>query len=307
MRASNPPIESAPKLVCGSLDVFTSDRLNGRKYLAYPNLKQSVRLVVLLYLIMLGLLLPLALLSGILDQDLHSNLYVNTFVTLVSFVLVIVYAQRRSGRPWSDILFFRTVPLKMCLPLLVSIIGMGIINFNIANFVQYLIPIPEVILNIFRDLMGRETPLAFQFYILVIQASLTEEVFFRGAILGGLLAYGTQNRAIFWSAFLFAVVHINPWQFPGALILGLVFAWWVVQTGSLLPALMGHALSNFLSLTSARLEIFGPMEDWDVVVFLPWWLFVCGIVLAVVGLRWFNQLAKQGGESVEAPADGESV
>ena len=78
--------------------------------MAYPNLKQSVWLVVLLYLIKhRTVLCPLSILSGILDQDLISNPYFNGFVTLVSFFLVI-YAQRRTDRTWPDILLFRTVP-----------------------------------------------------------------------------------------------------------------------------------------------------------------------------------------------------
>ncbi len=271
--------------------------------MAYPNLKQSIWLVVIMVFIDIVLGSALAFMDVTLGQTPRLIDYVIWISCLPVFALLVLYAKRRSGRPWSDILLFRTVPWKMYLPLTVSIVGLAIIIFNLANFIQYLIPIPERILDIFRNLMGRETPYAFAFYNVAIQAPLTEEVFFRGVILGGLLAHCTQSRAIFWSAFLFAVVHMNPWQFPGALILGLVFAWWVVQSGSLLPALFGHALNNFLAMTTARLEIFGPMEDWDVVVFLPWWLFACGIVLAVVGLRWFHQMAKRGGEPVGPPAD----
>ena len=275
--------------------------------MAYPNLKQSVWLVVLVLLIDIALGFAFALQGDMSGQPQRLTDYVIWVSCLPVFALFVLYAKRRSGRPWSDILLFRTVPWQMYLPLTVSIVGLGIILFNLANFVQYLIPVPEGILDIFRDLMGRETPYAFAFYNLAIQAPLTEEIFFRGVILGGLLAHCTQSRAIFWSAVLFAVVHMNPWQFPAALMLGLVFAWWVVQSGSLLPALFGHALNNFLAMTTARLEIFGPMEDWDVVVFLPWWLFACGVVLAVVGLRWFHQMAKRGKEPVEPPADEEPV
>ena len=275
--------------------------------MAYPNLKQSIWLVVIMVFIDIVLGSALAFMDVTLGQTPRLIDYVIWISCLPVFALLVLYAKRRSGRPWSDILLFRTVPWKMYLPLTVSIVGLGIILFNLANFVQYLIPVPEGTLDIFRDLMGRETPYAFAFYNLAIQAPLTEEIFFRGVILGGLLAHCTQSRAIFWSAFLFAVVHMNPWQFPGALILGLVFAWWVVQSGSLLPALFGHALNNFLAVTTARLELFGPMEDWDVVVFLPWWLFACGVILALIGLWWFSQIAKNRGEQVNTPPDRERV
>ena len=275
--------------------------------MAYPNLKQSIWLVVLFYLIIVGLFLLLAILGTILDQDLLSNPYVDTFVALVSFVLVIVYAQRRTDRTWPDMLLFRTVPWGLYLPLAVSIVGLSIAISIVESGVHYLIPMPEIVVKIFRDLVWKETPYAYAIYNLAVQPPLTEEVLFRGVILIGLLAHQTRKRAIFSSAFLFALFHLNPWQIPAALVLGIVFAWWVIQTGSLLPAIAGHALNNFLFLTVARYEIFGSLDDFNSLACLPWWLNVCGIILAVVGLWWFNEMAKSKGEHVETLADREHV
>ncbi len=273
--------------------------------MAYPNLKQSVWLVVLLVVATQALGLVLHFLGAASGKETRIFDYLGWILNLPVFALIVLYAQRRSGRPWSDILLFRTVPWKMYLPLSVSIAGLGLVVTNIATFVQYLIPIPEEILAIFIDLMGSKTPFGLAFYVLAIQAPLTEEVLCRGVILGGLLAHGTRRRAILWSAVLFAAMHMNPWQFSGSLILGLVFAWWVVRTGSLMPALFGHALSNSLSLISVRYEMIRPIGDWHIVEFLPWWLFACGIVLALVGLRWFNQMANRDGMPLEPCADPE--
>ncbi len=204
----------------------------------------------------------------------------------------------------------------MYLPLAVSIVGLSIAISIVESAVHYLIPMPEPIVKIFRELVWKETPYTFAFYNMAVQAPLTEEVLFRGIILIGLLAHQTRKRAIFWSAFLFAVFHMNPWQFPGPLIVGIVFARWVIQTGSLIPVIAGHALHNFLFLMVARYEIFGPMDDFNHLVFLPWWLNVCGIVLAAVGLWWFNQMVNRGKTQVEmstntapveAPADRDPV
>ena len=275
--------------------------------MAYPNLKQSVWLVVLSYLIIAGSSLLLYLLGTILDQDLLSILYVDRFVSLVSLVLVIVYAQQRTDRTWPDILLFRTVPWGLYLPLAVSIVGLSIAISIVESAVHYLIPMPEPIVKIFREMVWKEMPYTFAFYNLAVQPPFTEEVLFRGVILIGLLAHQTRKRAIFWSAFLFALFHLNPWQIPAALVLGIVFARWVIQTGSLIPAIVGHALNNFLFLMVARYEIFGPLDDFNNLVFLPWWLNVCGIILAVVGLWWFNEMAKSKGEQVETLADREHV
>lgn len=275
--------------------------------MAYPNLKQSVWLVVLL-LVATGLFgTALHFLGAAYGKGTRIFDYLGWIANLPIIALFVLYAQRRSDRTWSDVLLLREVPWKMGLPLAVSILGLGIVISDLATFVQYLIPMPKALLDIFVELMGSKTPFGLAFYVLAIQAPLTEEAFCRGVILGGLLANGTRGRAILWSAILFAVLHMNPWQFPGSLILGLVFAWWVVQTGSLLPALFGHALHNFLSFMSVRLELFRPIENWHIVEFLPLWLLVSGVVLAVVGLRWFSQMAKREGTPLHPPTDPESV
>ena len=275
--------------------------------MVYPNLKQSVWLVVLIWLISMGLFVLLAIPGTLLDDDLLSSHYVNTFVSLVSFVLVVLYARTRTGLSLPEILLFKTVPRGLYPPVVVSIVGLAIAVSIVESGVHYLIPMPDMFVKAFRSMVWKETPYVFAFYTLAIQPSFTEEALFRSVILIGLLAHLTRKRAIFWSALLFALMHLNPWQFPGALILGVVFARWVIQTGSLIPAIVGHGLNNFLFLMVARYEVFGPFDDFNNLVSLPWWLNVCGIVLAVVGLRWFNHIAKREGTPLSPPADPEPI
>ena len=275
--------------------------------MGYPNLRQSIWLLILLFLIGAALGVPIAILGFILDRSLYLSPYVFWLLTLASFVLVVVYAKRRTDRAWCDILLFKPVSWRLCLPLAVSIVGLWISISIVESLVRYLIPVPEILVNAFRDLPDKDTPLVFVFYYIVVQTPLIEEVLFRGVILIGLLAHYTRNRAIVWSAILFALFHMNPWQLPVGFILGIVLARWVVQTGSLLPAIAGHALHNCLFLLVARMEIFGPVEDLNAVVFLPWWLNVCGIALAIIGLRWFSRTATPGKTNIEFPADEEPV
>ena len=275
--------------------------------MAYPNLKQSVWLLILFFLISAALSVLVAILGFFLDTSLLDSPYVLWLLTLASFVLVSVYAQRRTDRTWRGILLLKPISWQLSLPLGVSIVGLAIVGTDLGNLLRHLIPAPEAIVNAIRDLADKESPFALAFYVMVVQATLTEEVLFRGIILGGLLAHRTRNRAVVWSAVLFALFHVNSWQFPIALILGIVFAWWVVQTGSLVPAIAGHALNNLLALTVAHLELFGPIDGTNGVAYYPWWLLVCGVLLAVIGLRWFNQVAKREGTPLDPPSDPKPV
>ncbi|MCE2439072.1 MAG: CPBP family intramembrane metalloprotease [Candidatus Latescibacteria bacterium] len=273
--------------------------------MGYPNLKQSIWLLILFLLISAALGVPIAILGIIFDRSLHLSPYVLWLLTLASFVLVVVYAKRRTDRTWCNILLFNPVSWRLCLPLAVSIAGLWISISIVESLVRYLIPVPEILVKAFRDLPDIDTPFVLACYYLVVQTPLIEEVLFRGVILIGLLTHYNRNRAIIWSAILFALFHVNPWQLPVGFILGIVLASWVVQTGSLLPAIAGHALHNLLFLSVARWEIFGPAEDFNTVVFLPWWLTVCGIALATIGLLWFSRMVTREKAKLETLADQE--
>jgi membrane protease YdiL (CAAX protease family) len=83
-----------------------------------------------------------------------------------------------------------------------------------------------------------------------------EEVFFRGIILVLFMRLFPLRRAVLLSAFLFAVVHLNPLEISIDLIvdvvsiffMGLFFAYLVLKTGSLLPAIVFHYVHDIFVL-----------------------------------------------------------
>jgi membrane protease YdiL (CAAX protease family) len=79
---------------------------------------------------------------------------------------------------------------------------------------------------------------------MVVVAPVAEEFLFRGLILHGFLRNYSRRKAVLSAALLFALFHLNPWQLPGTFIMGLVLGWWLSETGSLLPCLLGHVLAN---------------------------------------------------------------
>ena len=110
-----------------------------------------------------------------------------------------------------------------------------------------LIPVPEILRGAF-EYMNRQTADSNRlllFLPVVVVAPVAEELFFRGLVLRGYVRRYGLTKAVWGSAGLFAVFHLNPWQAVLALPLGLAFAWLVLRTGSLLPAILGHAMVNF--------------------------------------------------------------
>ena len=82
----------------------------------------------------------------------------------------------------------------------------------------------------------------------VIMAPIFEEIIFRGIIQKGLINKGVNRwSAIVLSAILFGIVHANPWQFVGALLLGCVLGVVYERTKSLLLPILLHAFNNLCS------------------------------------------------------------
>jgi sodium transport system permease protein len=85
-------------------------------------------------------------------------------------------------------------------------------------------------------------------YLLVLGflPAVCEELAFRGFILTGLLRRFRPGTAIVLSSFLFALAHLNVFQFLPSFVLGLVLGVLAVRSGSVLPGMVFHLLHNGL-------------------------------------------------------------
>lgn len=94
---------------------------------------------------------------------------------------------------------------------------------------------------------------------------LAEELFFRGVILPRVIPYG-QKTALVFSALLFALYHVNVYQFFYAFGMGLLLGALYLKTGSLRAGFLLHAAVNMLGgvlpllileLSPVALAVFG--------------------------------------------------
>ena len=83
-------------------------------------------------------------------------------------------------------------------------------------------------------------------FTISVMPAIVEEFAFRVVVLGSLRRY-SDTFAIFASAALFGLVHGNFVQIPFAFMVGLVFAYITINTGSVIPAMIIHFLNNFNS------------------------------------------------------------
>lgn len=136
---------------------------------------------------------------------------------------------------------------------LLIIITLLSLQISVTMPLGSLIPMPDMFKQMFMELANLHGWAAF--LTIAIAAPILEELIFRGIILDGLLKNYSAKKAIFWSSFLFALVHMNPWQFISAMVIGLFSAWVYYRTSNLLLCIIIHFANNGIA--------FGAMEIWD--------------------------------------------
>ncbi len=91
---------------------------------------------------------------------------------------------------------------------------------------------------------AEELPLWVALVDLAVLPAVTEELVFRGVILGGLLQVFRPQAAIVTTAVLFGAVHLSPLSMVHLTMMGLVLGAVRVGSGSLYPCILLHALYN---------------------------------------------------------------
>ncbi|WP_292010491.1 type II CAAX endopeptidase family protein [Chryseobacterium sp.] len=153
----------------------------------------------------------------------------------------------------------------------------------IAEFITSLIPVTGPFFGkyyeFFNQLMDQLTYNRVVMVITaVIMAPIFEEIIFRGIIQKGLINKGVAPwKAILSASIIFGLVHANPWQFVGAVLLGCVLGLVYYRTKSLLLAMFLHAFNN---LCSSLLISYTKNESFAEAAHVSEWvILVVGIVL----------------------------
>ncbi|WP_027376390.1 CPBP family intramembrane glutamic endopeptidase [Kaistella palustris] len=153
----------------------------------------------------------------------------------------------------------------------------------IAEFITGQIPVSGSFFGPFYDYFSRlmeqmtnDKPTLI--LLAVVMAPLFEEIVFRGIVQKGLINKGVKPwKAIAFSALLFGLVHGNPWQFVGAVLLGSVLGVVYYKTKSLLMSILLHAFNN---LCSSVLIFYGKTESFsETFKISEYYILLAGLIL----------------------------
>lgn len=185
-------------------------------------------------------------------------------------------------------------------------------NFSTKNFTTYLLVFPLMFgMMLIAEFVAGKIPVTGPFFgkmhetfsklmeqmskdisvmilLAVIMAPIFEEIVFRGIVQKGLINKGVKPMNAIWiSALAFGIVHFNPWQFVGAVLLGFVLGIVYEKTKSLLLPILLHAFNNGIS---TLLIFYGDTESFaEYFKISEYILLMVGIIIFIIFYLLFTK------------------
>lgn len=110
--------------------------------------------------------------------------------------------------------------------------------------------LPDLIKDEIKDLANN----TWGIMAVAILGPIAEELLFREGVCGYLSRNGMEARKAIWiSAILFGLVHVNPAQVFIAILIGLMLGVIYIKTGNIVVTCIIHILNNSFAITQARI------------------------------------------------------
>lgn len=280
----------------------------------YPGFWHAVLLCVIFVTVQMMLMTPFSVLDMVFKLKLSTHPAVLGTINLMACGAV-VYLGWLIGRPTlGEVFRCPRISALAVVAVLIATCGAIIVLSEVDNFVRLILPPPKWLEELMRQLAFTPENLWASIFLLVMVAPVTEEIMFRGLILRGFLSRFGIFKAFLLSSILFGAIHLNPWQFVSATTLGMMFAWWYARTQSLIPCLLGHALTNGLVLGHQSLpfkvEGFNTGAPFESTGSQPVWFNLLGLGLLAIGLWLFRAATpsispRADSTLISTPAPGE--
>lgn len=210
----------------------------------YPTFWQAVNLIVLYTFLQTIIDFPLALYDYQYGTDWLREPLLKIPIFFATTFIILFLGTRFSGLPYRDIFPLKSFHWLNIPALLISLVALQFFMNEITIHVDKMLPPPGWFMELFAKIFESDFGIWGGILRVVVLAPIVEELIFRGVIFSGFQRIYPAFWAIFFSALLFSLFHLNPWQMGPTFLLGLLLGYVRLRTGSLLAAIFTHALHN---------------------------------------------------------------
>lgn len=164
--------------------------------------------------------------------------------------------------------------------------------------VNSIVPMPDSVKQIYANMLSN---MVWTSLSVAVAAPLAEEFLLRGTILRGMLYHSTPLKAILWSAFYFALIHMNLYQALGAFLMGLFIGWIYYKTGTLWLAVLIHFVNNdssvLFTVLNPEMDVETTLMDiitdsWGIEAYIA--IFTLSVALFVAIVYYFHKNLDNG-------------
>jgi membrane protease YdiL (CAAX protease family) len=150
---------------------------------------------------------------------------------------------------------FHLAPIQLKTALLVVVTTVA--AFVLVGFVALLQSLVFRPSQVYQDIWEhvfqqfQQIPVIIAVLVVAVLPGICEELFFRGFLLHGLRNKTSDWSAIVLAGLLFGVFHLDVYRFFPVTLLGILFGYMVVKTGSIFTGMIAHATNNTIALAIA--------------------------------------------------------
>ena len=233
-----------------------------------------------------------SILAGILLQE-SLGFYISVLASeLIVFGLIPFALSRIFDTGWMEWMRKPVLGAPFWLWAISGVVAFAVVQSNLPVLFDRLVPIPKLQLEFLRRHLTADNPLDWLlvFTVGALVPGVCEEITFRGLIQTGLRRSYGPRHAVVWTGFLFAMLHLNPWNFLGLWFFGSFLGYLTERTGSVIPAIILHLLNNTFALIVFSLQT---EETWaSPPEFIPWYYTIIGGVVLVFALWRLHRLGE---------------
>lgn len=147
---------------------------------------------------------------------------------------------------------FRIVPISFKTVIITIIIATAafVLVGIVAAFQEMIFPHSEDYQEIWQAVLEEfhQIPLIITLFLVSILPGTCEELLFRGFLLHGMRKKCSDGTAIIIVGFLFGAFHLDPYRFLPVSLLGILFGYMVIKTGSLFTGIVAHSTNNAIAI-----------------------------------------------------------
>ncbi len=155
--------------------------------------------------------------------------------------------------PWRETLSLRPVRPAVLLAVLLGAPASFLAALAVGKVSFWLFPMPEGLLEDFgKSLMPESLPLWQILFLITVLPAICEEVAFRGVLLSALRRRLRPLPLCLVVGLTFGIFHFQLIRILPTAVLGVVTCALTLWSGSILPAMLWHALNNGVAIFSSR-------------------------------------------------------